>query len=291
MRTLSVLVAASVSLAAAPALSQSLGIDSPVDRSGHNRTVSSAPDVNQGRFIAFGGEFGQLRVQCSSCHGLDGSGDRAGAFPRLAGQSSWYIYSMLRAFADGERPNAVMTPIAQELSDRQMQDVAAFYATRASHHHVPEPNPDTQLVNEGKSIARSGAPLNGVPPCSSCHGANGKGQPPLYPYLGGQHQAYLRDQLHRFKSGKRHDDPEAIMRQIASKLTDDQIKAVAAYYASLAPNVATGATIEQLVSNRKANPDIGSAPRPYLGAVQNPQPGKGSVVVPRASTGGSDSGQ
>ena len=291
MRTLPFLVALSVGLAAAPALAQSLGIGGPLETSGHHVAPRSSTDVNNGRFLAFGGEFGHLRVRCSSCHGLDGTGDQAGAFPRLAGQSAWYLYSNLRAFADGQRPNPVMTPVAQELSDRQMQDVAAYYATRAGGRHEPEANQDAQLVKEGMSIAQSGAPSQGVPACSSCHGKNGAGQPPLYPFIGGQHEAYLRDQLHRFKSGARHDDPEAVMRQIASKLTDDQIKAVAAYYASLTPNVATGATIAQLMSARKANPGMGAASKPYVGATPNPQPGHGDVVVPGASNGGAGSGQ
>jgi cytochrome c553 len=272
------LIAASLSLVSLPALSQSLGIGGPLQ---HNppHAANFHPDANRGRFIALGGEFSQLRVACVSCHGMNGTGDRSGAFPRLTQQSGWYLYSTLRDFADGARISPVMTPIAQELTDGEMQDVAAYYATLAQQPYPPDLKDDKQLIAKGKAIATSGIGKAGVPPCESCHGQKGIGQPPLYPFLAGQYETYLETQLKRFRSGERKGDPMAIMETIASNMNDQQIKAVSAYFASLTPKKLTpGMTLAELHgANRQPPP---AQVEPNVGATKKPQPGKGNVVVP-----------
>jgi cytochrome c553 len=285
------LAVAATIIAAAPALSQSLGLGK-LSRE-QTQPKNFHPDANRGRFVAFGGEFGSLRISCASCHQIDGTADPSGAFPRLSGQSAWYLYSTLRDFADGKRPSAVMTPIARDLSDGQMQDVAAFYATVGHQPYPPQAEPDAQAIASGRSTAQSGDAKAGIPPCDSCHGMKGQGNPPLYPYLGGQFASYLQRQLELFKSGKRHGDPMRIMETIASKLSNQQIEAVADYYASLAPqNVSPGNY--QIESMKLKNRVQSSQPTPapneesvlHVGAVKNPQPGKPSVVVPNTPTNG-----
>lgn len=275
------LIAASLSLVSLPALSQSLGIGGPLQ---HNppHAANFHPDANRGRFIALGGEFSQLRVPCVACHGMNGAGDSSGAFPRLTQQSAWYLYSTLRDFADGARSSPVMTPIAQELTDGEMQDVAAYYATLPQQPYAPDLKDDKELVAKGKSIATSGIGEAGVPPCESCHGQKGVGQPPLYPFLAGQYEIYLETQLKRFRSGDRKGDPMAIMETIAKNMNDQQIKEVSAYFASLRPKELTpGMTLAELQTRNRTPPP--AEVEPNVGATKNPKPQKGKVVVPGAS--------
>jgi cytochrome c553 len=153
-----------------------------------SRNPPARADVNQGRFVALGGEFGELRFACLSCHGFDGEADPSGAFPRLADPSAWYLYNSLRDFASGLRPSEVMGPIAAELGDDEMLDVAAYYASREGAPYPPGLGQDEQ----GRQIATSGlAPETGVPPCATCHGDRSVGNAPVYPFLAGQYRPYL----------------------------------------------------------------------------------------------------
>ena len=241
------------------------------------------PDPNQGRFVALGGEFGGQRFACVSCHQLDGTGDRSGAFPRLSGQNAWYLYSTLQDFASGKRPNDVMHAVASELSDRQMQDVAAFYATVGPAPYPPNLNDDKQIIDRGRGIAQGAVTGAAVVPCATCHGMQGEGKSPIYPALGGQYAPYLEAQLKDFKAGKRKGDPMGIMEIIAGQMSDDDIHAVSLYYASLSPeqNASPAQFASQAGREKNAN---NPASRSHMGAVQNPQPGKADEVVPGAST-------
>ncbi len=234
----------------------------------------------QGRFVATGGEFGELSYSCDACHGLNGTGDSSGAFPRLAGQSQWYLFDALYNFATGLRPSDIMGPIASELTQQDMQNVAAYYASLP-----PEPYPEalpthaSQLVNQGEQIAHAGQPAKGVLPCVACHGAEGQGNAPIFPFVGGQYEPYLESQLQRFKSGQRGGSMANVMTQIARGLSDMQIEAVSMYFASLRPKTVTP---QRLAPTRAAQQT--PEPRPHMGATIHPKPGKGDVVVPGAST-------
>jgi cytochrome c553 len=303
MKRLIIPIALACGVAATPALSQSLGLGNARQHGPAQPSQEQAlppagqhPDANQGRLVALGGEFGTLRTACTQCHQLDGAGDPSGAFPRLTNQSAWYIYSSLRDFADGKRQSQVMTPIAKELSDGQMQDVAAFYATVTGVPYPPRVHQDKATVQQGSSIAQSGLSKSGVPACNTCHGQQGVGSPPLYPYLAGQYESYLQAQLEAFKSGERKGDPMGVMRSIASQLNDQEIKAVAAYYASLSPQHVTpgGLTIQ----SGSAGTRSGTTPQTQahenaagrteqiqnVGATKNPQPQMGNSILPGAST-------
>ena len=286
MRHAPSLAAAAVGLAAlaiVPAASQPLGwvtqrLAQPNDQ------PSMQANVDQGRFVATGGQFGRQRVACLACHQLDGAGDRSGAFPRLSGQSEWYLFSTLRDFAAGLRPSKIMQPIARDLTLSEMQDVAAFYASVANPPYAPPLAQDKGLIEQGRTIAEQGLMKAGVPACTSCHGVGGEGGM-LYPFLAGQYQPYLRHELTLFKTGKRHGDLAHVMEAIASKLSDQQIKAVSAYFASLTPAMVTPQSVVQSGQRTsQQQQQSGRGPVPHLGATMTDRPGEGGVVVPGAST-------
>ncbi|MCW5695582.1 MAG: c-type cytochrome [Bauldia sp.] len=221
-----------VSLSAAAALAQSdplgLGLPEPAAR--------EEGDPVRGQAIALGGPFEDLgRVSCAQCHGIDGTGDDSGAFPRLAGQGAFYLYEALNDFATGARPNEVMSPIAAQLSDTDRRDVAAYFAAIEDAAYPAPRDANADLLQRGGALAAIGGIGGDVPACDSCHGAQGAGVPPVYPTLGGQHEAYLVQQLELFRSGERGSDALGVMRAIAALLSDDDIAAVAAYYASVRP--------------------------------------------------------
>lgn len=195
--------------------------------------ASGKPDEAHGKQIVMNG-VGQNVPACASCHGETGIADGSGAFPRLTGQLPFYLYQQLRGFADGTRPNPVMSPIAKGLSNQDMQDVAAYYAAQQGPY-FPQPLVDQQALELGGRIAAIGNAPAAVPACTSCHGPSGKGSGQLFPYLAGQYQSYLAAQLRDFRSGTRRDDPMAVMRTIAAKLQDGEITALAAYFASVRP--------------------------------------------------------
>jgi cytochrome c553 len=202
--------------------------------------LAADSDVNNGRWIAIGGFYDKAgRIACARCHGLEGSGDSAGAFPRLTDQSAWYLYKALKDFAGGLRSNAVMQFVALAMTDAEMADVAAYYAAIKDSPYPPPPGADPQVLQIGGAIAAIGILDQGVPACVTCHGEDGVGAAPVYPYLAGQFAPYLEHQLLLWKSGMRDGDPLNIMELIASNMTDDQIRAVSLYFASLRPQEVT----------------------------------------------------
>jgi cytochrome c553 len=203
----------------------------------HDKSAS-AGDANNGQMLTIGGIYGEQRIGCVQCHGLDGVGDSSGAFPRLSGQSAWYLYKTLQDYAAGLRPSDIMRPIAQTLTDQQKQDVAAHYASVKNAPYTHKPDYDVQTIQIGGAIAAIGVPAQGVPACNGCHGADGTGAPPLYPSLAGQYEAYTRHQLILWKQGQRSGDPMRIMELIAKAMTDEQIRSVSRYYASVRPSKA-----------------------------------------------------
>ncbi len=202
-------------------------------------------DAGRGRDIVLNGyshgETGES-YPCSLCHGKAGAGDVGTPIPRLDGQSPHYIYTQLKQFASGKRPNETMQQVARSLDDQAMRDVALYYSMvrpetdleAAAAQSTQSPDPET--LTKGGVIAAVGDMHRGVQACANCHGPKGSGLPPTYPYLAGQYSDYLKTQLKRFASGKRGGDPLDIMQHIAARLTDDQVEALAAYYSSIAPS-------------------------------------------------------
>lgn len=162
---------------------------------------------------------------CASCHGLDGN-STSPAFPKLAAQIPQYLQKQLADFKSGARKNSIMSGIAAGLPSREMDALGAYFGAQAIKADTGQ---DKALMHEGEKIYRGGITTNAVPACAACHGAQAMGTPPLYPRLADQHAAYLVTQLKNFKDKKRGNDPNAIMRDIAGRMSAQQMQAVAAY--------------------------------------------------------------
>jgi cytochrome c553 len=191
-------------------------------------------NIEKGRAVVVGAYSQGPGGACFKCHGIDGMGDGAAAFPRLTDQVYKYLYDSLKDYASGMRQNAVMTPIAQALTEQQMRDVSAYYAAQkapAGQRSTADPS----LLQYGAAIAAVGHAERGVQGCINCHGPDGAGLPPTYPYLAGQYANYLEAQLRGWKTGARKGDGFGIMENIAKRLSDREIRAVSLYYASLRP--------------------------------------------------------
>jgi len=166
---------------------------------------------------------------CAGCHGPDGNSVNP-EWPKLAGQGAPYLVKQLHNFKDGDRKNATMAPMAMGLSDQDMENLAAYFSDQAMSQGAA----DKSLVELGEKIYRGGNAASGVAACIGCHGPNGAGNPAAkFPRLAGQHAKYVENQLHAFKSGERNNDAGKMMRNIAGKMTDKEIQAVASYVQGL----------------------------------------------------------
>lgn len=170
---------------------------------------------------------------CAACHGPDGNSPTP-ANPKLAGQHADYLYKQLTNFKakpgakEPERNNAIMGAFAAQLSDQDMRNVAAFYASQAL---TPAAAREKNLVDLGRNIYRAGIAGKGVPACAGCHGPSGAGMPAQFPRLQGQYAEYTEAQLTAFKQGTRANN--ASMTAIAMRLSEAEIKAVSDYVAGL----------------------------------------------------------
>ncbi len=166
---------------------------------------------------------------CAGCHGADGNSVNPD-WPNLAGQGAGYLDKQLKDFKQGARKNATMAPMAMALSEQDRADLAAFYASQP----VKVGAADEALVEEGQKIYRGGNPASGLAACIGCHGPAGAGNPAAkFPAVGGQHAQYVVNQLNAFKSGERDNDAGKMMRNIAGKMSEQEMKAVASYIQGL----------------------------------------------------------
>lgn len=164
---------------------------------------------------------------CSACHGEEGA-TISDAFPRLAGQSPEAIYKQLSDYRSGARYNAQMTPVAQALTEEQLAQVASYYG----HVRARVRLGGGDLGVDDPAIMRliqRGDPARQMPPCESCH-ARGVGGPPETPVIAGQNAGYVERQLLDYKSGARRNDVYRRMRDVAGKLSDDEIRRIAQVY-------------------------------------------------------------
>lgn len=179
------------------------------------------PDAARGQQIA--------SQVCATCHNADGNSTIPGN-PRLAQQHADYLYKQLIEFstAPGQakpvRENAVMNGFAAQLSDADKRNVAAWFSSQAAKPAFAR-NKDT--LELGQRIWKAGIPDKSVPACAGCHGPAGSGIPVQYPRLAGQHAEYTETTLKNFRDGVRRNN--APMQQIAARLSDAEIKAVADY--------------------------------------------------------------
>jgi len=166
---------------------------------------------------------------CAACHGGDGKAIQP-AYPNLAGQHALYIAKQLTDYRDGNRVNALMSGQATNLSDEDIQDLAAYYAAMPKIENVAA----EENLELGMSIYRGGITSAGVAACAACHGPAGEGNPlAVWPVVSGQNAQYTADQLRYFRSGERANDPAAMMRGVSKRMTDAEIDAVANYISGL----------------------------------------------------------
>ena len=218
------------------------------DRARFNARVESDIDddlLELGRLVAMGGaEAGGADMACMTCHGAEGLGDGTGAFPRLAGQSGWYMYKQLVDYASEDRPNDVMSPIASRLTEREMEAVAAYYAAVDAPFRPVVGEVDHSLLQWGGQLGAVGSAERGIPACVNCHGPSGTGNPPTVPYIAGQYASYMTHQLDLWKRGIRENDALGVMSAIASKMTEEDMRAVSEYYARVRPPERSAVSVE-----------------------------------------------
>jgi cytochrome c553 len=181
----------------------------------------------RGAIIAAQGVAGRAPA-CAQCHAYNGASDGSGAFPRIAGQSAYYLAKELRDYASGVRANAVMTPIAKSLSANDTADVASYYAS-VNAPYLPLSSAAPTLISRGKQLATIGDAAKELQSCNNCHGPGGAGELPAIPYLAGQYEHYIAFQLTMWQRGFRNNSPNA-MADIAKRLDAQDIAALAAYY-------------------------------------------------------------
>lgn len=185
------------------------------------------PDIAKGQAIA-----GQV---CAACHNADGN-SALPANPILAGQIPEYLAKQLTNFKahpskKAERPNAIMSPLVDALSEDDIRNVAAYYGAQKMR---PQSARQKDLVELGQRIFRGGIAEKGVAACAGCHGPTGAGVPAQYPRLGGQFAAYTEAQMKAWRAGERTNDGAArTMRSIAARMSDREIAAVSDYIAGL----------------------------------------------------------
>jgi cytochrome c553 len=182
--------------------------------------VHAAGDVEAGKTKS---------AMCAACHGADGN-SAAPNFPKLAGQHADYVAKQLSEFKSGQRKDATMNGMAAALSEQDMADLGAFYASQKG----TVGNAAEDKVVLGETIYRAGNAASGVAACTACHGPTGRGNPMAkFPSLNGQHADYTTVQLKNFRAGARANDAGSMMRGVAKKMSDAEIEAVAQYIQGL----------------------------------------------------------
>lgn len=166
---------------------------------------------------------------CAACHAADGN-SASPANPVLAGQHADYIAKQLANYKSGERKNPVMLGMSAALSPQDMKNLGAYFEAQKAGTRAAR-NPD--LVKLGRQIYRGGIMAKGVAACASCHGPTGAGVPAQFPRVAGQFAEYAQAQLQAFRLGERANDPNKMMREIAARLSDQEIKALSEYMAGL----------------------------------------------------------
>lgn len=215
-------------------------------------SISLALTFGAGSVIAQGksGAGKEKAASCAGCHGEDGNSVMP-AFPKLAGQHQNYLLKQLQAFKKGERNSPMMAPLAMGLDDKTMEEIADYYsAQKISANPVPSvPAGDdeesaktdeqknaelAELLKQGSDLYRNGNLTREVSACIACHGPYAEGnKPAAYPALHSQHADYLLKALTDFKTGARSNNRENMMHMIATKMTDEDIKAVAFYISTM----------------------------------------------------------
>jgi len=166
---------------------------------------------------------------CAGCHGADGNSTNA-IWPSLAGQHASYLAKQLNNFKSGERTDPTMQGMVAALNETDIEDIAAYFESQS-----PKPVTfDAAMVEKGEAIYRGGITETSVAACMGCHSPGGAGNAPAsYPSLKGQHTEYLVAQLKRFRDGSRANDAGRMMRDVAKRMSDEEMMSVAAYISGI----------------------------------------------------------
>jgi cytochrome c553 len=151
----------------------------------------------------------------------------------LAGLHAAYLAHQLQSIQAGQRINPIMQPIAGAMNEQEIENVSAYYAALQPPTTAAVTDVDQDLLQEGKRLAEIGNWNKEIPACVSCHGPNGRGAGPVFPALAGQPAAYLATQIKDWKKGQRKNDPNQLMQVVAERMSEREIQAVTAYFASL----------------------------------------------------------
>ena len=171
----------------------------------------------------------QLAQTCAACHGPDGNSRAPELYPNLAAQAPAYLELQLANFKSGERPHAVMKAIATALKPGEAHDLSVYFSAQPAK---AQPSSNAALEEKGRIIFTKGG-ANGALACASCHGAQGQGQS-AFPRVASQPAGYLLEQLHVYRDAPAFNNPLAtMMKGVAVKLSEEEMKAVAAYVATL----------------------------------------------------------
>lgn len=176
--------------------------------------------------------------RCIECHGADGQGaghgnGPEGKFVKLAGQHAPYMLKQIRDFRSGARKHDQMAIMARSVSDEDVRDIAAWFASLPAMK--PDGSAQGDVLNRGRQLYVYGDGTRGITACASCHGDKGQGTPvqPLIPVIGGQEWRYLDKQLRDWRSGERRNGPDAAMNQLTKALSDNDIEALAFYLSGM----------------------------------------------------------
>lgn len=211
---------------------------------------AAADTLADGKTLAASGGPGVLA--CATCHGAQGEGMASAGFPYLAGQGQAYLKLQLQDFAQGTRHNPIMEPIAKSLDAAQIEAVTNYYS------QLPKPFDAKALSARGETypdkdaagawLANRGDWDNNIPACAQCHGPGGVGVGEHFPALAGLSANYIQQQLKAWKEEKRAPGPLSLMGDIASRMSEAQIGAVADYFSSLPDSGKSGAAATAPVS-------------------------------------------
>ncbi|MCB2262993.1 MAG: cytochrome c4 [Candidatus Thiosymbion ectosymbiont of Robbea hypermnestra] len=173
---------------------------------------------------------GEAKVAaCGACHGPNGNA-LVPAWPKLAGQHARYLYKQLMDFKSGKRANGQMSPQVIRLDEQDFRDIAAYYSAQRQSPGTADP----ASAELGERIYRGGNPATGVPACTGCHGPVGIGLGAAgFPRIAGQHAQYLDSALKGFQTKGRANDPNGMMRDVASRMSDEEIAAVSRFLQGL----------------------------------------------------------
>jgi cytochrome c553 len=194
-------------------------------------TISVASALISGSVAAAGDpQAGEAKsAVCLACHGPNGN-SIVPTWPKLAGQHPEYLYKQLMDYKNEARVNDQMSPQVIPLNEQDFQDLAAYFSSQTQTPGVADPT----AAELGERIYRGGNPDTGVPACSGCHGPAGSGVGfAKFPRVSGQHATYTEQTLKYFRDGARANDPNAMMRGVAKRMTDAEIAAVSQFIQGL----------------------------------------------------------